>query len=219
MQIIPAILPKCYEELLDKCERVKDFHNLIQIDLVDGTSGGERTWLPKPNEDMRSLPEHEFQFDLMIQDWRNISFGLAAFMKIHSFVFHIDSFTEEEVLAISSWCKSKEIMCGFSISNDTGIEVLMNALYLARESNRNIFVQVMGIHTIGRQGQLFDETCLSRIRKLRENFGDMFIQVDGAMRPETVRKVKDVGADAAVVGSYLFGREEMSLPLEELAAI
>jgi ribulose-phosphate 3-epimerase len=219
MQVIPAILPKSYDELLGKFERVKDFHNLLQIDLVDGTAGGERTWLPKPNEDMSTFPEHEFQFDLMIQDWRNISFGLAALMKVHSFIFHIDSFTDEEVQAISSWCASKGVECCFSIGNDTAIDVLFNALYLVRESNRSVFVQVMGIHTIGLQGQLFDEVCLSRIRKLRENFGDLFIQVDGAMRPETARKVKDAGANAVVVGSYLFGREEMSLPLEELAAI
>ncbi len=219
MQIIPAILPKCYDELLEKCERVKDFHNLIQIDLVDGTAGGERTWLPKPHEDMSAFPEHEFQFDLMIQDWRNISFGLAALMKVQSFVFHVDSFTEEEIRAVSLWCQSRGIECGFSVSNDTAIDVLENALYITRETNHKVFVQVMGIHTIGFQGQLFDETCLLRIRKLREKFDDLFIQVDGAMRPETVRKVKDAGANAAVVGSYLFGREEISLSLEELAAM
>ncbi len=219
MQIIPAILPKSYNELLDKFERVKVFQNLIQIDLVDGIMGKEKTWTPKQGEDLKDFPDHDFQFDLMVEDWRSTSSALAAFMRVHSFVFHIDSFTDEDIISASSWCKEKSINCGFSITNDTPLEVLITAVHLVRESNRNVFVQVMGIRTIGVQGQVFDDICLGRICKIKENFGDIFIQVDGAMRPETARKVKTVGADACVVGSYLFGREEMSLSLEELSLI
>jgi ribulose-phosphate 3-epimerase len=219
MQVIPAILPKSYNELLEKFERVKDFQNLIQIDLVDGVVGKEKTWLPKEGEDLRDFPQHDFQFDLMVNDWKSMSYALSAFMSIHSFVFHIDSFQEAEVITVSGWCKENNIKCGFSISNDTAVDVLMSAVYLARENNRDVFVQVMGIHTIGLQGQLFDETCLMRIRKVRESFNDILIQVDGAMRPETAKKVKLAGADVCVVGSYLFGREEISLPLEELSLI
>ena len=219
MQVIPAILPKSYDELLNKFERVKDFQNLIQIDLVDGRIGKEKTWIPKEGEDLAHFPDHEFQFDLMVEDWQSVSHALSLFVRVHSFVFHIDSFREDEIVLVSKWCKDNDIKCGFSISNDTGMEILINAIYAAREDNRDLFVQIMGIHSIGQQGQLFDDTCLARIRKVRENFGDIVIQVDGAMRPETVRKIKTAGADACVVGSYLFGREEMSLPLEELAAI
>lgn len=219
MKVIPAILPKSHEELVSKLERISVFQNLIQIDFVDGVVGEEKTWMPHFDLPVKNFPEGDFQFDLMVEDWKTVALGLTKFMRVESIVFHIDSWQEEDIIYAAKWSKEEKIRIGFSITNDTGLDVLFDALRLAREFNGEVFVQVMGIRTIGVQGQLFDEECLIRIRRIKEIFGETFVQVDGAMRPETARKVKEAGADAVVVGSYLFGREELSLPLEELANI
>lgn len=219
MQILPAILPKSYGELLEKLEKVKDFENLIQIDLVDGIVGEEKTWMPNFEENLSDFSDHYFQFDLMIQNWEDAVTLLADTMRIHSLVFHIDSFTDEEILSASSWCDERNIGCGFSITNDTPSEVLSTAVFSVREKNQKVFVQIMGIRTIGVQGQLFDKECIARVRKIRELFDDVFIQVDGAMRPETASEVRDAGANAVVVGSYIFGKEEISTPLEAMSLV
>ena len=219
MKVIPAILPKSHDELVNKLERVREYHDLIQIDFVDGVVGEEKTWMPHFDEPVKDFPDHTFQFDLMVEDWKAFSLGLSKFITIDSIVFHIDSFTDEDLEYASMWCKSNNIRCGFAITNDTGIDFLLSALLLVKEENRDIFVQVMGIRTIGVQGQVFDPESLVRIRRVRESFGDIFIQVDGAMRPETAIQVKSAGANAVVVGSYLFGREEIALPLQKLALI
>jgi len=219
MKTIPAILPKSYSELLDKIERVRDLNELVQIDLVDGVVGGEKTWMPTTSKDLSDLCISEIQFDIMAQDWKNIGTIVAGSPHTSSIVFHVDSFSQEDVAFVAKLCLDTKKRLGLSVSNDTAKEFLFEALFTARETNRDTFVQVMGIGSIGLQSQPFDDTCLERIRKIRESFGDIFIQVDGAMRPETAQTVKDAGAEAVVVGSYLFGKETMTLSLEELSRV
>ncbi len=115
--------------------------------------------------------------------------------------------------------QAHSIDLGIAVSNDTSIEFHADMFRQAKERYEHVYIQVMGIEKIGEQGQFFDDRTTERIRALKKMFGDTCIQVDGAMKPDTVTQVADAGAIAVVVGSYIFGRNNPSASYSELLSI
>jgi pentose-5-phosphate-3-epimerase len=214
MQVLPAILPKTYGDLLREIDLIKDITKVAQIDLVDTTFATVPTWLPTSPSQEIIFPENQFQIDLMVADWKqNLSFLMSMF-KVVSAVFHIDTFTEDDCTEAFSWCEERFLLPGICINNDTDISKLTNVLDVHKEK---VFVQVMGIRVIGGQGHAFDDICLARIYELRQKYPQLQIQVDGAMNSDTAKKVKQAGANTIVVGSYLFGSNDTVGRYEELS--
>ena len=60
----------------------------------------------------------------------------------------------------------------------------------------------------GYSGQEFMEEAYERIAQPRE-LVDCFVQVDGGVKPENVAQVHDAGADLLVVGTGIFGDEDL----------
>ena len=219
MNITPAILPKSFEEIGNKIECLSGFAIRVQIDLCDGHMGRELTWLPKGDEILPSKESITYECDLMVNDWRTyvpriISLGFKRL------VIHIDSWNNEDIdeyLTLTSGGTS--IYTGLAVSNDLLLEEFDDKIRHYREQHPKIFIQVMGIESIGEQGQPFDESCLERIKHSIQIFPDVHVQVDGAMRPETAQKVANAGAENIIVGSYLFGHNDIGSAYSELSNI
>jgi ribulose-phosphate 3-epimerase len=60
----------------------------------------------------------------------------------------------------------------------------------------------------GYSGQEFMEDAYERIERTRE-LVDCHVQVDGGVKPENVRRVHEAGADLIVVGTGIFGFEDL----------
>lgn len=213
MNIIPAILPHSFEEIQEKCSRVNGLVNKIQIDICDGFFGRERTWMPSGGE---ILPEgFAFEFDIMLNDWK-ISVEKCLNFNPFSIVAHVDTFSDDDISYLVNLISPHSIKLGISVSNDKSLDFHIDMIRRFRLLYSNIFIQVMGIQKIGEQAQMFDEESLNRIKYLKQNFGDILVQVDGGMNPTTVLRVSDVGAESVVVGSYIFGREDAGASLSEI---
>ncbi len=52
-------------------------------------------------------------------------------------------------------------------------------------------------------GQKLIQSCIEKVRRLREARPDMAIQVDGGVDPDTIRPIWEAGATDFVAGSYL----------------
>jgi ribulose-phosphate 3-epimerase len=201
MNITPAILARTFEEVNSKLFALEGLSKRVQIDVSDGVFGKKRTWIPEEGE---VLPHgFEYEFDMMVEDWRThiprvITLGAGRI------VAHIDHFTPADLDDLVTMVKGKKIPLGLSISNTTKIDFLIEALHLAQAQYAKVYAQLMGIRTIGVQGQPFDEEVLQRIARIREEFPSIMIQVDGSMNDVTIKKIKQVDADTAVVGSFLF---------------
>ena len=94
---------------------------------------------------------------------------------------------------------------GVAVSNDQTIDEHVAMLRAARNVDSQAYAQVMGIRSIGEQGQIFDEETPARIVALKQQVGDVLVQVDGAMNPTNAPRVLESGAETLVVGSYIFG--------------
>lgn len=213
MQIIPAILPHNFEEIIEKCTRIDGLVQDVQIDVCDGVFGREKTWIPTGTEVMPG--EFSYEFDLMINDWKLYTLNCLA-LGAKSIVSHVDMFADGDIETLVSMVAPHSARLGIAVSNDKSLDFHADMIRQARALYPHVFIQVMGIKNIGEQSQPFDEETPNRIKALKQQFGEVMIQVDGGMTLETARLVKDAGAENVVVGSYIFGRDDAGSSLEEL---
>lgn len=213
MNIIPAILPHNFEEIIEKCARVEGLVSNVQIDVCDGIFGREKTWMPTG---MEVLPAgFSYEFDLMIDDWRKYTLHCLT-LGAKSIVSHVDMFVDGDMETLVGMVAPHSAHLGIAVSNDKSLDFHADMIRKAKALYPHVFIQVMGIKNIGEQGQLFDEDTPGRVKALKQQFGEVMIQVDGGMKIETIKIVKDAGAENAVVGSYIFGRDDAGSSLEEL---
>jgi ribulose-phosphate 3-epimerase len=233
-EIVPAILPKSYDELAEKLEIAAGHAPVVQIDVCDGGYVSSRTWpyLKGPGvEDTifeeivaqeKAFPhwdEVDFEFDLMVK---------GAYEKIPDFIsagasriiVHRASVKDEELAdIIRDYGKHSEELGPFDI--ELGIALLPSE---SAESIRSIvekirFVQVMGIENIGFQGQTMSERTVELVRALKTAYPGLMVSVDGGVNLDTAPKLVDAGADRLVVGSALFESDDFLGTLEELKAL
>jgi ribulose-phosphate 3-epimerase len=214
--VTPAILPFSFEELTDKLSRIEGLSPVVQIDICDGVFGLDTTWLPEGTEVLPSGTEYEF--DLMVDNW-SAYVEKCILLKAKRIVVHVDHMSDDELRGVCIKLKEQGIHIGIAVSNDVSVETHAHALRIAREIDYRSYAQVMGIEKIGEQGHSFDESAPSRIVSLKQQVGDVDVQVDGAMNPTNAPKVIQAGATRLVVGSYMFTEGEPAKAYELMTNI
>lgn len=233
-EIIPAILPKSYEELEEKLGIASAHTRVIQIDVCDGGYVQNRTWpyLKGPGvEDMifndivaqeKALPNWEdvdFEFDLMVK---------GAYEKIPDFIsagasriiVHRASVDDGELTdIIKDFGKHSEELGPFDVELGIALMPQDTPDSIASIVHQIHFVQVMGIEKIGFQGQPVSPYSVELIKNLRATYPDLIISVDGGVNLDTARDFLNAGANRLVVGSALFGNNDFLGTLEEFKAL
>jgi ribulose-phosphate 3-epimerase len=215
MFITPAVLPENFEQIIDKLFLIEGLCDRVQIDICDGVFGLEKTWLPYQEE---SLPHgFSYEFDCMVTDWQKYVPRVIA-LGATRVIAHIDRFSQDDIDELLSYCKEGDIYLGLSVSNNIDLEQFIVQVKGVAQHYPRFFIQVMGIDKIGAQGQPFDERVIGRIKRLRDVFPTIDIQVDGSMNNETITMVRNAGATCAVIGSYLFKSNDVRKTIQTLKA-
>lgn len=213
MIITPAVLVSSYEEVIKTLFSLEGLSERVQIDLCDGVFGVEKTWLPYEEKE---LPHgFSYEFDLMVTDWRKYLIRVLD-LGATRVIMHIDTMTEEDRVEMLEIVNTYGVHLGLSVSNNFPVEKFTELVMDTAPRYSKLFIQVMGIRNIGVQGQPFDDTVLSRVQEIRAVCHGIEIQVDGAMNPETITRVKNAGATCVVVGSYLSRSGDIKKTLETL---
>lgn len=216
MEIIPAIIPKSFEDLRDKIALVKGLVNSVQVDIVDGIFVPAKSW--PINDEMWNSGVHfdfpyceicNFELDLMVKnpeeridDW----LGTVA----SRIVFHIESTNKVDELVDKLKGKVK---VGVAFNINTKDEIYDNII------EKVDFVQLMGIEKIGYQGEHFSTLVLEKIKNLRKRFPDIIISVDGGVNLENAKTLIDAGASRLVAGSAIFGSKDIKQTIENFKKI
>ncbi|KKW35397.1 MAG: Ribulose-phosphate 3-epimerase [Candidatus Giovannonibacteria bacterium GW2011_GWA2_53_7] len=235
IEIIPAIMPDSYEDLIAKVSRVQGNTNVAQIDIMDGAFVVSRSW-PYSEGGTRAEPHFaamitqdeglpfwdslDYEIDLMIarpEDHIGEWLPLGA----SRLIFHIEAIRDiEKFFASDLFVEGAReiggetvIEIGLAINPDTPISTIEPYV------DRVDFVQVMGIAKIGYQGQPFDERVLTQINQLRVAHPSLIISVDGGVNEETVKLLADVGADRLVAGSAIFGKDDIGEAIADLQSL
>lgn len=218
--VIPAILPKDYEDLKNKISLVRGKVPIVQIDICDGVFVKNKTWpfleinnsnshfskILREEEGMPFWEDIDFELDLMVNDATE-NFDIYTKLGPRRIIFHLEAFNDlgelKDFLEGIDPYNRDSFEIGLAINPITQIEKVYPLISLID------FVQVMGIERIGFQGENFSDDSLELIKILREKYKDLIISVDGGINLETGKKVLEVGANRIVVGSAIFGTDDI----------
>lgn len=213
MHITPAVLASSFEKVVSELFVLEGMSHRVQIDLVDGVFGLDKTWLPYEEKE---LPHgFSYEFDLMVNEWEKYLKRVIA-LGSRRVIMHIDKMTKQDIEDVLAIAIAHNIHLGLAVSNDYDVIRFANMVNYVTSKYSKVFVQVMGIRHIGAQGQPFDTSVPSRITYIRDHCHHIEIQVDGSMNPETMVIVRNAGASCAVVGSYLSRSGDVRKTLERL---
>lgn len=220
IEIIPAILPRDFNEIEDKIGLIRGLAKTVQIDVCDGQFTPVASWpYRKHDDDFEKLiheqegfpgwEDEDFEIDLManrpeelVEDW--VTSGAARI------IIHVEAKGDiEKALVILEG----RVDVGLALNEET----LLNAIEKHRE--RINFIQLMGIDRIGFQHQPYDDKVLGRIKEARIMYPGMPISIDGGVSLETAPQLIAAGADRLVVGSAIFDSDNPTEALEQLKRI
>ena len=245
VEIIPAILPKNYEDLKNKIALFRGYVPIVQIDICDGVFVKNLSWpfmagkrsglgnLKRPDLEEAFLDLHfrkilneeegmpfwediDFELDLMVADAVE-NFDLYAKLGGKRIVFHADSVGDLEDF--------KNFLQGMDEytreAMEIGIAVNTNAdLHKILPLVNNVdFVQYMGIEKVGFQGQEFSLKTIENVKALKARFPDLVISVDGGVNFETAPALLGAGASRLIIGSAILNSTDIIGTIEEFKNI
>ena len=227
IDVIPAILPKNYEDMKNKIALVRGIVPVVQIDLCDGIFVNSKTWpfstgggddehfrmILNEQEGMPFWEDIEFELDMMVYDAVS-NFDIYTKLGPKRIVFHVEAVGNldefKDFLEAMDVYIRDAIEIGIAINIETPIEQIFPLVNLVD------FVQCMGIDKIGYQGQEFDEKDLTHIKTLKEKYHDLIISVDGGVDFDSAPLIVDSGATRLIVGSVIFKSENIRETISEL---
>lgn len=233
IEIIPALMPRTFEELREQIGKFVGIVSIVQIDVMDGVFVPEKSWPYSENKnELQELASNrntipfwediDFEADLMLanpeQETQN--WILCGASRI---IVHIESVTDMDFIiaevrdSISGKQidinKEKHIEIGVALNIDTPnkiIEPWVNAID---------FVQCMGVAKIGYQGQPFDKRAISKIEDLRERYPEVIISVDGGVNFESAARLIAAGATRLVSGSAILKNNNFEEAISKLRSL
>lgn len=205
VEIIPAILVKTKEELLEKISAAEQLVERVHLDIADG--------IFVPNMTMAGFSEIEtietslkFSVHLMVSKPEN---HILRWLNTpaDSFTFHIES--TNQAMEVIGKIREAEKEVGVALNPETplsAIEPLINEID---------FVHFMTVEP-GFYGGKFVEDVLDKMSDCRYFYPDKPIVADGGITPDTAPKLVQAGANVLIAGSYIFKDNNPGKALEEL---
>jgi len=234
IEVIPAILPKNYEDLKNKISVVRGLVPVVQVDICDGIFVKSMTWpfiapdkekgitsteldqhfndILNESEGMPFWEDIDFELDLMVFDAVE-NFDIYTKLGAKRILFHLEAVGDPESFkqfleGIDMYIRDT-IEIGIAINPSTPIENIFPI------SGNIDFVQFMGNDTIGYQGVSLDEKVYEKIKILRGKYSDMPIGVDIGVNETTAPLLIKAGANKLVAGSAIFNADDIIGTIEK----
>lgn len=187
--------------------------------------------LAQETQRMRTAGAEMLHVDIMDGHFvPNLSFGLPVLnsldktcdlpMDVHLMITHphhyIQRFVQAgaDIITIHEECDSDTEQCirmihdhgakaGICIKPKTPVSVLEPYLPLVD------MVLIMTVEP-GFGGQSFMQDMMDKVRKIRQAYPHLDIEIDGGINDTTAKIARDAGANVLVTGSFLFGAKDVS---------
>jgi ribulose-phosphate 3-epimerase len=192
---IPGILETNMEDVALRVSQVSGCVSWVQIDIADGSLVplDTHTDIQKMKMIIGQYPHLSFEAHLMVSRPEKLIRDLAdaGFTRL---IAHVEC---DDPRLFLEECKGESVEVGLAIDGMTeldAIEPFLEELDL---------VLIMTIEA-GASGQPFLPETVEKIKTLSQNAVSIPIEVDGGMTPETVKIVRDAGANFVVSTSYIF---------------
>jgi len=218
--VVPAILPESFEDLKEKIERVHEYVDRIQIDVVDGKFAQSVTW--PYNESDTALFEtlvHEedgllyrdtihYEIDMMVENPRASALDWVQ-AGARSIIVHYGS--TDDISGVIKALREAHSGVGLairpSIENDE-IEDLLDKVD---------FVQIMGNDKIGYHGVELDSRVYEKAEWLKSRVN--IIAVDIGVNKDSAPKLVEAGVNKLVMGSAIYGSDNIEKAIAHFKAL
>jgi len=200
--IIPAIIAKSQEELEKNINKVKNYCDLIQLDIMDGN------FVPNHSIDFDfELPETDCVYEAHLMINAPIKWIKKYNKKVDMILAHFESCNAPS--EVIDFVRSKNKKFGLVLNPETPVSAIEN--YLDNLDQ----VLIMTVNP-GFYGSTFLPKMLDKISELRKLKPNLDIEVDGGITDKTIGLVKQAGANMFVSGSYIVKAVNVAEAIENL---
>ena len=193
--IAPSLLAADFSKLREEVEAInKTEAKWLHLDVMDGNFVPNISFGADIIKSIKPYTDLYFDAHLMVEkpEWYIETVAKAG---VDSITIHVEA--TNHLHRALQMIKSLGIKAGVALNPATDIEVLDNVIDLID------LVLVMTVNP-GFGGQKFIDNTLQKIKRIREKYPHIDIQVDGGINNETAKLVKEAGANILVAGSYVF---------------
>lgn len=206
--IIPAILTNDLRDLENKLKKIEGLASWVQIDIMDGR------FVDNVSCEIKNIPKNitksfHLEIHLMVLNpWQY--FQGCQEIGAEKVFFHEEA-VEDLKIALEE-AKKFNFKIGIAINPATPVEKIKPYL------NEINYALLLGVNP-GFQNQKFMPVVLNKIKELKNIATKIIIEVDGGINLETGRQCVESGADALVVGSYIFNSDNYQATIKKLSMI
>jgi ribulose-phosphate 3-epimerase len=203
--IIPAIIAQTQTELDEKLNKVEGYAELVQLDIMDE--------LFVPNNSLNfdfnlSGRNTSFEAHLMIND--PMGWIEKNWSKVDTIIVHLESCEKPE--DIIRFVKNKGKKIGFAINPETAVN---NVKPYLDDIDQLLIMTV----NPGFYGSKFLPETLCKISQVRKIKPDLDIEVDGGVTSDTIKLIKEAGANMLVSGSFILKSNNVKESMDKLKNI
>ncbi len=194
VQVVPAILVKSREELLEQIARVRESVSCVHIDMMDDLFVPNRTI---GLESLAGLPNGvSYEFHWMV---KNPEKWISKVKGNHLHLVHVETIADWGAVKRAAARSGGKL--GLVLNPETPLEKLEPYL---KDVSR---VLVMAVHP-GFYGQKYISDVEGKIRELRARFPKLEIEVDGGVNSETAERAGAAGANLLAAASAIFSAKD-----------
>ncbi len=223
IEINAAILEKDFREIEVKLQKVKGLVDIIQIDICDGKYVPSKTFLSAGCEISAerlkvATKSIELELDMMI-DWQvSITGRFEKWLTVLTILspkrigLHHTSIDDKNLTKIFNIIDPTQTEFGLGIHLDDTLDDVVERL----KSFPFSYVQIMGIEKVGYGGQSQSEKLLPYIQAFHALRPDVPISIDGGVKLENVRVLKNARVTRMTIGSGLFKTDDIEQRVKDL---
>ncbi|MDP7244223.1 MAG: ribulose-phosphate 3-epimerase [Flavobacteriales bacterium] len=197
IKIVPSILSANQDRLQEEINEIEEHSDLLQVDVMDNKFVPNIT----PQAELLKKFDTKVPLDihLMVQepseDYIKTFIDANPKLKINNITVHYEACSN--LKKTLEFIKKNNIKAAVAINPKTPLDAIKDVL------DKVDMVLIMTVEP-GFSGQKFIESCMDKVKELRELRSDLDIEVDGGINDKTAVIAVKAGANVLTVSSFIF---------------